>query len=198
MRAAPVVPSAFGCLDYKEHALRRTVLGPALLVVLAAPGQVWADGDVSVQLGGLVSQICSVSGNVFPTAGTLAAPRPLAPGETAGSTIDLENAQDQAIGDYRISCNSPLATVTLASQNGFVLRGGTGSGNGTDISYMLKVEGVPNLASGVRENTSFAETSGPTQQVIRRLLVNVGILDMFDYAPGTYSDQVLLTVEPGL
>jgi hypothetical protein len=149
----------------------------------------------SVVVTGEVGATCDFEGDALIAAGVGGATQPLEPGQSAPVAIDLEDATDQEIGGYVALCNTPSASVTIESANGFALRNGVG-GPGSEIEYVLKVPGVPALSSGVRTTTTYAETLGPEAPRSRRLQVFIGAPDLFAIQPGLYTDQVSVSVVP--
>lgn len=154
-----------------------------------------ADDNVSIIATGNVAPICVFDGQVFPTAGITSAGEPIAGGETATSLVNLADSRDQAIGSYRFQCNTPSAAVTITTLNDFKLVNPAGGPAG-QIPYLLKIPGLAQLAGGFTVTTAYLDATGPGVPLTERLLlVDVGTLNLFNLAPGVYTDQVVVTIQ---
>ncbi|WP_301750100.1 hypothetical protein [uncultured Erythrobacter sp.] len=162
---------------------------------LAFSTPVLADDTVSIIATADVAPVCFFDGQVFPTAGITTAGEPIAGGENATSLVNLADSRDQAIGTYRYRCNTLAAAVTITTLNDFKLVNPTG-GPTAQIPYLLKIPGLPQLAGGFTVTTAYLDDTGPDVPVTERvLLVDVGTLNLFNLAPGFYTDQVVVTIQ---
>lgn len=163
-------------------------------VLACAPAS--ADDTVSIEPQGVILPVCNFDGQVFPTAGITSAGEPIAAGENATSLVNLADSRDQAIGSYRFQCNTPAAAITITTVNDFKLVNPAGGPDGT-IPYLLKVPGLSQLAGGFTVTTAYLDSTGPGAALVeRQLLVDVGTLNLFKLAPGFYTDQVVVTIQP--
>lgn len=168
----------------------------ALAASSAAP--LLADDNVSIVTTGDIAPVCIFNGQVFPTAGITSAGEPIAGGENATSLVNLADSRDQAIGSYRFQCNTPAAAVSITTINDFKLVNPDGGPAG-QIPYLLKIPGLNQLAGGFTVTTAYLDSTGPGAPFTERLLlVDVGTLNLFDIAPGVYTDQVVVTIEASL
>lgn len=167
----------------------------ALLIAAAFPAQVLADDNVAITVTADVTAGCVFDGQVFPTAGNTAIGEQITAGQRATSLLNLADSRDQAVGSYRFQCNTPAAAVTITSLNDFNLVNPDG-GPGGQIPYLLKIPGLAQLAGGFSVTTAYIDRTGPDAALTERLLLlDVGTLNLFNIAPGFYSDQVIVTIQ---
>lgn len=177
-----------------KRRLAYILFGP--LCIASQP--VFAGDSVSIIPTGQIASLCLFDGQVFPTAGITTAGEPIDAGQTATSLLNLADSRDQAVGSYRFQCNTPSVAVSITTINDFKLVNPVGGPAG-EIPYLLKVPGLSQLASGFTSTTAYQDASGPDQPFIERLLlVDVGTLNLFNLAPGFYTDQVVVTIQPSL
>lgn len=175
---------------------RRAWVGmPLTCLALIAAGPVRADDNVSIITTGQIAPLCIFDGQVFPTAGIRSAGEPVADGETATSLVNLEDSRDQAVGSYRFQCNTTSAAVTISTLNDFKLVNPDGGPSG-QIPYLLKIPEVAQLSGGFTSTTSYLDNTGPAASAAERfLLIDVGTLNLFNFSPGIYTDQVIITIQ---
>jgi hypothetical protein len=154
-----------------------------------------ADDTIAITATAEVAPVCVFNGQVFPNAGNIAIGEQIAAGQRATSLLNLADSRDQAIGSFRFQCNTPAAAVTITTLNDFNLVNPNGGPAG-QIRYLLKIPEVAQLAGGFDVTTAYLDSTGPGASFTERLLlVDVGTLNLFNIAPGFYTDQVILTIQ---
>jgi spore coat protein U-like protein len=169
-------------------------------------GPAYANDSVSVTVTGTVAPRCEVSALVRQVAdnnsNAIGIGYDVNTGTTgqtfASSQIDLASTAPQRIADVTARCNTPSATLQMATDNNFRLRNLAGS-PGDAVPFALNVLGQGG-ASGIAADftTVIANTGpGPTQQQVRGLqFVLPSAANPINLSPGTYSDTIRITVTP--
>lgn len=143
-------------------------------------------------LASQVPTLCTISGDVYASAGAPATASAVAAGGSATVRIELNQPGAQEIGRIGVNCNGGSATVTLATDNGFRLVNG-GGGPNREIPFTVTIAGTP--VAGVGAQTSYVEDR-IGDNFRRELFITVGALNFLQLAAGEYSDTLTLSVTP--
>lgn len=175
--------------------LRAECWAAAAAVSSLACAPALADDTIAITATAEVAPVCVFDGQVFPNAGNITIGEQITAGQRATSLLNLADSRDQAIGSFRFQCNTPAAAVTITTLNDFNLVNPAGGPAG-QIRYLLKIPEVAQLAGGFAVTTAYLDSTGPGASFTERLLlVDVGTLNLFNIAPGFYTDQVILTIQ---
>lgn len=167
-------------------------------------GQARANDSVSVTVTGTVAPRCEVSGFVRQVADNNGTAIGIGydvntgiTGQTfASSLIDLANTAPQRIADITARCNTPSATLQMATDNNFRLRNPAG-GAGDVIPFTLNLLGDGGAAGIAADFNTVISGTGPSQPQVRGLqFVLPSAANPINLSPGTYSDTIRITVTP--